>query len=77
MENGSQIGQKFSDLNPNGEESRWLNLEEASRYLNKQPRFVRRLVAERRITHYKHGLFLAFLRSDLDSWATSDRRDVV
>jgi excisionase family DNA binding protein len=50
----------------------WLNLGGAARYLNREERFVRRLVQERRIRFYKHGRFLAFRKSDLDTWAFSE-----
>lgn len=55
----------------------WLDLDQASKYLNKTPRFMRRLVAERRIVHYKHRSLLAFRKRDLDSWATSERREAL
>lgn len=53
----------------------WLHLPAAAKHVNKPERFMRRLVMERRIRYYKHGRYLAFRRSDLDAWATSDCRE--
>ena len=62
---------------PNRGDAEWLGVVDAAQYLRKTPRFMRRLVAERRITHFKHGRFVAFRKVDLDQWATSDRREAV
>lgn len=40
------------------------------------PRFVRRLVAERRIPHYKVGHFVRFDRGEIDGWLSDRRREV-
>lgn len=53
-------------------QAEWLDLISAAAYLGKNPRFVRRLVSERRIRYFKHGRWLAFRRCDLDEWATSE-----
>jgi excisionase family DNA binding protein len=53
----------------------WLDIDRAARRVNKTPRFIRRLIAERRIRYYKHGHFIAILKSDLDEWATSNCRE--
>ena len=37
-------------------------------------RHVRRLVAERRIPHYKVGHFVRFDRTEIDSWLDGHRR---
>ena len=50
----------------------WLNINQAAQRVNKTPRFIRRLVAERRIKYYKHNSLIAILASDLDAWAMSE-----
>ena len=60
---------------PHGDE--WLDLVAAAEHVRKSPRFLRRLVAERRLTYYKHGHYLAFRASDLDAWATSQCREAI
>jgi len=44
-----------------------LTLSEAAAYLNVTDRYVRRLVAERRVAYHKVGRLLRFLPSDLDA----------
>ncbi len=58
------------DLKSGG--SPWLDVDEAAKRINKTPRFVRRLLAEKRLRYFKHGHFVAILQQDLDSWATSE-----
>lgn len=53
----------------------WLGFDQTVERMNKTPRFVRRLVAERRIRHDKHGSLLAFKMSDVDEWLTSECRE--
>jgi excisionase family DNA binding protein len=55
----------------------WFDLRGAAMHVNKPERFIRRLVMERRIRYYKHGRYLAFRKSDLDSWALSDCREPI
>ena len=55
----------------------WFNLCGSAKYLTKSERYMRQLVADRKITYYKHNRLLAFKRSDLDAWATSDRREAL
>lgn len=55
----------------------WFNLCGAAKYVMKTERYMRQLVADRKITYYKHNRLLAFKRSDLDAWATSDRREAI
>jgi excisionase family DNA binding protein len=50
-----------------------LTLEEAAVYLTVTPRFMRRLVFERRIAHVKVGRFVRFERADLDAFLTAGR----
>ena len=50
----------------------WLDVSQAAQRVNKTPRFIRRLIAERRLRYYKHGGLIAILESDLDAWAMSE-----
>lgn len=50
-----------------------LTLEEAAEYLNINPRHLRRLVQERRITYTRVGKFLRFLPDDLDDYLLANR----
>ena len=52
-----------------GPRSRYLSIVEAADYLNVGVRFMRRLVADRRIRYFKVGKFLRFDPSDLDAFA--------
>lgn len=49
--------------------TRYLSVAEAAQHLNVSVRFIRRLVSERRIRHYKVGKFLRFDSADLDAFA--------
>ncbi len=51
----------------------WLDPAEAAEWLGVEVRFVRRLVAERRVTYYKVGRHLRFDASDLDQFLDSVR----
>lgn len=44
---------------------------QASLYLGVSERYVRRLVAERRVSYYKVGRLVRFRREDLDALLTS------
>lgn len=46
---------------------------EAAAYLNTSVRFVRRLVADRRITFYKLGRHVRFKRADLEAFVQAGR----
>jgi excisionase family DNA binding protein len=50
-----------------------LTISEAATYLNVTERFMRRLVAERRIAFHKVGYFVRFLVSDLDRFLADGR----
>ena len=50
-----------------------LTLTEAAKYLNVTERFMRRLVAERRVPYHKLGRLLRFLPSDLDDLLQGSR----
>lgn len=49
-----------------------LYFKEAALYLGRGERFLRRLVFERRIRHYKVGKFLSFDKADLDAFLTAE-----
>lgn len=50
-----------------GPEVKYLDAHQAAAYLNVGPRFIRRLVEERRVTVRKVGKFSRFTREDLDA----------
>ncbi len=54
-----------------------LTLAQAAAYLNVSERFVRRLVAERRIAFHKVGHFLRFRAEDLDAFLEAGRVEPV
>jgi excisionase family DNA binding protein len=47
---------------------RFLTVAETAEYLNTSERFVRRLIAERRIAFHRVGRHLRFSMSDLEEW---------
>ena len=49
--------------------ARYLDIEQAAGYLNVTKRFMRRLVADRRVRYYKVGKFVRFDPVDLDGFA--------
>lgn len=51
----------------------YLTVPEAAMYLNTSVRFVRRLVAERRIAFHKIGAHVRFALADLESFAQAGR----
>jgi excisionase family DNA binding protein len=56
-----------------GRRERPLSVSEAAVYLNVNVRYVRRLVAERRVTYLKVGRLLRFRASDLEAYLQSCR----
>lgn len=50
-----------------------LTIEEAAERLGTSPRFIRRLVAERRIGYTKLGKFVRISSTDLDDFVTAGR----
>ena len=54
---------------------RLLDVEGAAEYLSVTPRFIRRLVAERRVPFVKLGRHLRFDPSDLDRFVDAGRVD--
>jgi len=53
--------------------TQYLTVVETAEYLNTSERFVRRLVAERRIAFHRVGRHLRFAVADLDSWLAGCR----
>ena len=54
-----------------------LTVPEAASYLNTSERFVRRLVAERRVAFHHVGRHVRFARSDLDAFVQAGRVEAV
>ena len=52
---------------------RYLSVPEAATYLNTSERFIRRLIAERRVAFHKVGKHVRFRLSDLDDWLGRNR----
>lgn len=50
-----------------------LTIEEAAERLGTGPRFIRRLVAERRIAYTKVGRFIRIASTDLDEFVAAGR----
>jgi excisionase family DNA binding protein len=53
--------------------NKYLTVEEAADYLNTSVRFVRRLIAERRIPFHKLGSHVRFAVADLESFVQAGR----
>ncbi|WP_224393030.1 helix-turn-helix domain-containing protein [Pseudonocardia sp. ICBG1293] len=53
--------------------TQYLTVTETAQYLNTSPRFVRRLVAARRIAFYRIGRHVRFAVTDLDAWLAQNR----
>lgn len=54
-------------------ETKYLDVEGAAAYLGVKVRFIRRLVAERRIAFHKVGIYVRFAVDDLDAFANAGR----
>ncbi|RSM84011.1 DNA-binding protein [Amycolatopsis sp. WAC 01375] len=54
-------------------EAKYLTVEEAAAYLNTGVRFVRRLIAERRIAFHKAGVHVRLALGDLESFMQAGR----
>jgi excisionase family DNA binding protein len=52
---------------------KYLTVPETAVYLNTSERFVRRLIAERRIAFHHVGRHVRFALSDLDEWLAAAR----
>ena len=55
----------------------YLSVAETAEYLNTSERFVRRLIAERRIAFHHVGRYVRFALSDLDLWLRSSRVEAI
>lgn len=55
------------------EQTKLLDVAQAAERLSVTPRFIRRLVFERRLAYIKVGKFVRFEPADLDAWL-SERR---
>ncbi|MEV6661793.1 helix-turn-helix domain-containing protein [Nocardia fluminea] len=51
----------------------YLTVEQAAEYLGTGVRFIRRIVAERRVVFYKVGNYVRFKRADLEAFAQAGR----
>jgi excisionase family DNA binding protein len=54
-------------------EPRYLSVPEAATYLNTSVRFIRRLIAERRVAFHKLGRHVRFAVTDLDQYVSAGR----
>jgi len=54
-------------------EKRYLTVAETAKYLNTSERFVRRLIAERRVAFYRIGRHVRLATGDLEAWLASSR----
>jgi excisionase family DNA binding protein len=54
-------------------EGELLDLEDVAKRLDVPPRFVRRLVAERRITYHKVGRYVRFHERDITDYLAANR----
>jgi excisionase family DNA binding protein len=54
-------------------EAKYLTVEEAAEYLNTSVRFVRRLIAERRIAFHKAGVHVRLAVVDLETFMQAGR----
>ena len=52
---------------------KYLSVPETADYLNTSERFVRRLIAERRVAFHHVGRHVRFALSDLDEWLAASR----
>ncbi|MGH4007864.1 MAG: excisionase family DNA-binding protein [Pseudonocardiaceae bacterium] len=56
---------------------KYLSVAETAEYLNTSERFVRRLIAERRIAFHHVGRHVRLALSDLDLWLASGRVEAI
>lgn len=54
-------------------EAKYLNVQEAAEYLNTSVRFVRRLIAERRVAFHKVGSHVRLAVDDLEAFVQAGR----
>jgi excisionase family DNA binding protein len=62
---------------PTSSPTRLCSIDEAAEHLGISVRFIRRLVAERRIRHVKGGHYVRFDRGDLDAFVAAEVREAV
>jgi excisionase family DNA binding protein len=65
--------QRSSRLNKEGTMDKYLTVPETAEYLNTSERFVRRLIAERRIAFHHVGRHIRLSMTDLDTWLATSR----
>lgn len=53
--------------------SQYLDVEQSAQYFNTSVRFVRRLIAERRIAYHKVGVHVRIAVADLDAFMAAAR----
>ncbi|QFU92936.1 helix-turn-helix domain-containing protein [Amycolatopsis sp. YIM 10] len=58
-------------------ESKYLNVTQAATYLGTSVRFIRRLIAERRIAFHKVGAHVRIAVGDLESFVQSGRVEAI
>jgi excisionase family DNA binding protein len=56
---------------------KYLTVVETAEYLNTSERFVRRLIAERRIAFHHVGRHVRFALTDLDQWLAAGRVEAI
>jgi excisionase family DNA binding protein len=56
---------------------KYLTVDQAAEYLNTSPRFIRRLVADRRIVFYKVGAHVRIAVEDLDAFVQAGRVEAI
>jgi len=56
---------------------RFVGVPDAAKYIDVSERFIRRLVEQRRIRHYKVGQFVKFDTADLDAFVEAGKREAV
>ncbi|NKQ56769.1 excisionase family DNA-binding protein [Amycolatopsis sp. K13G38] len=54
-------------------EAKYLNVQEAAEYLNTSVRFIRRLIAERRVAFHKVGSHVRLAVDDLEDYVQAGR----
>lgn len=62
---------------PNASQQGLLDVPATAAYLGVTERFVRELIARRRLTHVKVGRLVRFRPADLDAYVSANVRDVV
>lgn len=55
----------------------YLSVQEAADYLSTSVRFIRRLIAERRVAFHKVGKYVRFAVADLDAFVAAGRVEPV